>query len=125
MNEYDDQYAKWLEDAEASLDYIGMGVMPVHTKDSMSRYLLHGMPPGGFLTSCLVGDLFAACQMADTANSRNLHAIAQWIMHYAPPECYGSVQKVEAWLADHNAVRSSYVSWLKKKEVWHLMLNTR
>lgn len=123
--EYPDQYAEWLTDDAVGLGYAGMGIMPEHTKDGMRRYIVQGLDPGGFLTACLIGDLYLAVRTADTVNSRNLHAIVEWIMYYAPPGCYGSEAKVANWSKDVDQVRSSYVQWLKKREVWHLMLNTR
>lgn len=75
------------------------GLIPGHMHEGLKAYVMKGLPPGGFLTAVLSNDLKEACGKADSINR---HAIFQWVQFLhndAPALCWGSPDRVEAWIA--------------------------
>ena len=72
--------------------------VPQRTMDGLRCYIEDGTSPGGFLTSVLENNLVNAVCRADTKNTEALRAIVQWVYNCAPSKCWGSKDKVEAWL---------------------------
>ena len=68
------------------------------TEQSLRRYLDHRISPGGFLTAVLSNDLLEAMQYADRESREELFAIVCWLVRYFPSGCWGSPQRVHAWL---------------------------
>jgi hypothetical protein len=64
----------------------------------LRRYIEHGIPPGHFMTAVLSNDLMEALKRADNENINRLPDYGMWLYNCAPTECYGSPQKVEAWI---------------------------
>lgn len=77
----------------------GQGPIPPHTLEGLRRYIDERMPVGGFLTSVLENDLTQAFGRADPENLACLYQIVQWVYMEAPAPCWGSPEKVAAWLA--------------------------
>ena len=73
--------------------------VPSHTAEALANYWIRGWEPGGFLTSMLMGDLFAATARADHWNKDALGHIAQMIVDVGPPGSWGSEYAVKNWLA--------------------------
>lgn len=67
--------------------------------DGLQRYIRHGVQPGQFLMAVLSNDLKEACARADLGNMRNLPAYVAYLYNKAPAPCWGSPEKVLAWLA--------------------------
>lgn len=66
----------------------------------VKRYILYGMPAGSFFTSVLAGDFFAMSVRSHPMNSwPALMKLGKWMLNAAPPECFGSYNKVAAWEA--------------------------
>lgn len=88
-------------DAEAIKQMIepGRHLIPAHMWGGVERYLLHGIPPGGFLTAVLSNDLMGAFGKADDENTAAMRNWAMFIYNYMPNGCHGSPEKVRAWLA--------------------------
>lgn len=84
---------------EASIMCIDYTGLPEHMVDPMRRYIEVKMQPGGFLTSVLANDLMVACATADFTNRGRLFDIVQWLYNEAPSDCWGSPEKVKAWLS--------------------------
>jgi hypothetical protein len=72
--------------------------LPPRMWGGIERYLAHGIPPGHFLTAILEGDLFESCSRADDENISMLSQYARFLYNCVPGGCYGSKQKVEAWI---------------------------
>lgn len=65
---------------------------------SMELWVLHGIEPGGFLESVMVNDLFSAAAKSHPANKwSTIVELVKWLNFVAPPECYGTVEKMKAW----------------------------
>ncbi len=65
---------------------------------ALLNYINHGHPIGDFLNAVLCNDLSEACGRADAENPRNLPAYTVFLYNEAPSTCYGSKEKVAAWL---------------------------
>lgn len=84
------------------LDFDGFDV-PEHTKGALTRYLLFGLQPGGFLTAMLEGDgsgahLSYCVGLADEQNQLAIMEIRRWIEHYMPTDTYGSQKAVRDYI---------------------------
>ena len=76
-------------------------MLPVSTKIQIDAYVDQGVPPGDFLYAVLTSNLFEAAMHTDAVNGPNLSDICMYIYNYTPAVCWGSVEKVEAWLKLH------------------------
>ena len=59
--------------------------IPAHLRPSIARYLVRGIPPGGFLDAVFRGDLFTASLRADDISIAGLGYVARFVMIFAPP----------------------------------------
>lgn len=62
----------------------------------LRRYFDQRIPTGDFLAAVLRNDLCDAVGRA--AHLGDLHGLILWLYHYTPPACWGSPEKVAAWL---------------------------
>ena len=67
--------------------------IPEHLRGGLARWLIHGLPPGSFLSSAIAGDLFAAAAHADYISLANLGYLARFIDIFWPPDAKGAVSK--------------------------------
>lgn len=65
---------------------------------SIMDYVNHGVPPGDFITAVLSNDLKEAFGRADSFNSANMKLIVEFCYNYIPAGCWGSPERVKAWL---------------------------
>jgi len=79
--------------------------VPVHLRPGLVRYIDHGVVPGGFLFALLCNDMAKAAKKADALSLAALPYLAGWLETHAPEACWGSLAKVNRWLADHAAQR--------------------
>lgn len=77
----------------------GLAIIPEHCRVGMRRYIDEHIRPGGFLSAVLSNDLMSALRTADELNSVCLGKYAKFLHYYAPQDCYGSREKVAAWVA--------------------------
>jgi hypothetical protein len=80
-------------------------IIPEHMGEALDEYVDRGRPVGDFLYAVLTNDLFEACGRADMHNAPNLTAYCAWLYNEAPSQCYGSREKVVAWLKRHQEER--------------------
>ena len=73
-------------------------LIPEYMRESVDAYISQGRPVGHFLTALLSGDLFEALARADDTNVRWLREYGVFLYNYAPSGCYGSPEKVRAWI---------------------------
>ena len=76
------------------------------TIDALIRYAEKGIPPGGFLRGVLTNNFSEAVGRADEDNRRALYAIHIFVYNEMPADCWGSVEKVNAWI-DHNGLEGN------------------
>ena len=72
--------------------------LPEGLRGGIERYIEHGIRPGSFLEAVLTNDLFSAFGRADLINRHRMFDICMWIYNEAPSQCWGSKEKVEAWI---------------------------
>lgn len=70
--------------------------------ESLYNYIDAGVPCGGFLTAVLCNDLKESFGRADDFNRDHLFDIVQFLYNKAPAPCWGSPDKVKAWVEKHN-----------------------
>ena len=72
--------------------------IPSHMMEGIQRYIEHGIPPGDFLTAVITNDFQGAVGRADDENQHHLPAYAAYFYNEAPSECWGSDEKMIAWI---------------------------
>jgi hypothetical protein len=72
--------------------------IPERMMDGINLYVEHGIPPGDFLCAVITNDLSEACGRADDENIDNLPAYVAYFYNEAPSLCWGSVEKMQAWI---------------------------
>lgn len=72
--------------------------IPERVMGAIQRYIEEGCPPGHFLTAVICNDLQEACGRADDENLANLPAYVSYFYNKAPASCWGSPQKMAAWI---------------------------
>jgi hypothetical protein len=71
-----------------------------HLLPGIRRYVDHHIETGSFLRSVLSNDLRGACQLAADVGTRwALFELVTYLEEEIPPECWGSPERVAAWLA--------------------------
>ena len=86
----------------APVDYSALALrygIPDHMIGGLRRYIEHKVGPGDFLMAVLCNDLRRACERADDTNIKLLVNYVRFLYNDAPSQCWGSAEKVKAWLA--------------------------
>lgn len=73
--------------------------LPEDTQAQIDAYVKNHEEPGHFITAVLSNDLKGAIARADMDNLRNLPAIVAYCHNRIPGRCWGSREKVAAWIA--------------------------
>lgn len=74
--------------------------VPMHDRDSIERYIEHGIIPGSFLQAIICNDLRMAVSQADRVNTAFIPTIVRWFYNYAPSQCCGSKGRMMAWAGE-------------------------
>lgn len=82
-------------------------LLPAHMRSGTKDYIEHGTPPGGFLRKVLENDLVGAFVAADAINSVQMEYWSIFLWNYAPTNCWGSPEKVDAWIEMHRQRQSN------------------
>lgn len=80
--------------------------IPPHMREGLMLYITHAIEPGSFMTSVLCNDLKRAVECADHININNIPNYIHWLVNYAPPECYGSLEAVKNWKGTSQELKS-------------------
>jgi len=72
--------------------------VPEQLHDGLVHYIGERRHVGQFLTAVLSNDLKDACARADNVCQVHLHSLIFFLYNYAPGDCWGSRDKVTAWL---------------------------
>ena len=72
--------------------------MPNHLTEKFELYINEHIDPGKFLTAIFANDMIGAIDHADFRSISNFPYFAYILKHFAPPECFGSYEKVKAWI---------------------------
>lgn len=85
--------------------------------ESLRQYRDEGWPVGDFLRALLSNDLLEAVGRADHHNIWLLPIYVGFLYNEMPSPAWGSREKVDAWLAQHQARRANKGSALSAPEV--------
>lgn len=72
--------------------------VPEHLADGLRDYIVDRIETGGFLRAVLENDLREACARADEVSRAFLFDIVSFLYNEAPSTCWGSPERVAAWL---------------------------
>lgn len=78
---------------------------PPIIRESLDRYVSHGVPPGDFLRAVLENDLKEAIGRADWINGPAIHHIVSYCYNELPSPSWGSPERVAAWLEEKQRER--------------------
>lgn len=81
--------------------------IPQHMQLALRRYVLEGIKPGDFLTAVICNDLRNAVFRADDENYPLLKLYLQWFYNISPESCWGSPEKMGAWMHERAAENSA------------------
>lgn len=76
------------------VEYDGIG----HLADGLEAYARDGYPPNAFLRAVLENNLFSAVEKADMRNTLILPQLITFVYRELPAACWGSPEKVTAWI---------------------------
>jgi len=77
--------------------FLAQSPVPKNLHDGLEYYLFDHILPGGFLQAVLANDLMLTCARADAVCREHLVEILAFLHFFAPPETYGSPERVLAW----------------------------
>lgn len=63
--------------------------VPVHLHDEITRYLIYGEKPQGFVAGVIEDDLYRTVLTADDKSKSKLTEIVKWFHDFAPKGSYG------------------------------------
>lgn len=72
--------------------------IPDHMKEGLRLYVEEHQPPGDFLRAVICNDLQEAVCRADSENLENLPAYVLFFYNEVDARCWGSKERMEAWL---------------------------
>lgn len=72
--------------------------IPERMMGGIARYIEQGIIPGSFLTAVICNDLADAVGRADEENMANLPAYVAYFDNEAPATCWGSRERMAAWV---------------------------
>lgn len=74
--------------------------LPDYMQGSAREYVEDGYVSGGFLRAVLENDLTKSFGYADSENKKRIEDWALWLFNDAPSACWGSKDKVDAWIKE-------------------------
>ena len=86
-------------------DVLAQSEIPEGMHDGIVLYLLHGLPPGNFLSAVLSNDLAEAVNRADEQNAKALAAYVKFIYQHFPINAWGTAQHVSDWMNYRRAAK--------------------
>ena len=77
------------------IDYSGL---PASLQGGVKRYIEQRQTPGHFLSAVICNDLQGAIAHFSIQEGHSLRDIVVWFYNNAPSTCWGSREKMDAWL---------------------------
>lgn len=78
----------------------GRYLIPPHMWNSVTRYFINHIAPGGFLTAVLSNQLMEAFDRADDVNAAAMRDWCAFLYNYAPSSSYGSPELFSQWVKE-------------------------
>ena len=72
--------------------------VPDHLFHGIKLYVTKRIQTGSFLQAVLENNLVYSMFYADAISANSIQSIAKLIYNHVPSKCWGSKEKVEAWL---------------------------
>ena len=85
-----------------------MSAVPQALQSGLAHYCAARRPMGSFLTAVVSNDLYEAIARADQDSRLGLANVVFFLYNYAPGECWGSPEKVAAWLGSQDPVPENF-----------------
>lgn len=79
-------------------------LLPEHMRPGARLWIEQGVLPGDFMQAVLRNEFADAVTRADATNQMVLRSYAHFL-YTAPPACWGSQAKMEAWATHHGLAR--------------------
>jgi len=93
-----------LQKFQRSFDHFDMSI---DFMQDLYNYVIMGFDPGSFFTAIFANDFVGACHRSHPCNSwSDIRETGKWLTFEAPEQCWGSYEKVEAWLKLDNETRT-------------------
>ena len=68
--------------------------------ENLYDYYINGWHPGGFFESVLCNDMHRAmCRSHQMNDLRAIIGVCKWLINFAPPESFRTIENVNAWIA--------------------------
>lgn len=96
--------SKEVKDMVAKADEAGV---PRHLIPGLMDYIHNGVPTGSFLNAVLTNNLRMSVLNADNESRKGIVELVQFMWGEAPAKCWGSEERVRAWL-DHGGLSGLY-----------------
>ena len=80
-------------------------MIPERAKETIDLYVEHGCEPGSFIYAVLTNNLIGAIGRADEHNLANIRSICQYVYNDITSECWGSEEKVKAWMEKRRIIK--------------------
>ena len=78
--------------------------IPAWTRGELVRFLVYGIPTGGYLMAVLSNDLKATFAQGDDESLEGLKGLMTWLHSFAPAVAKGSKESYRAWLAQEGKI---------------------
>jgi len=98
LNTLYDSLSRTSEESKSEVYFFRGFYIPDRMMQGIERYVKHYVRPGGFLQAVICNDLKESVGRADDTNMRNLPAYVSYFYNEAPGNCWGSLERMEAWL---------------------------
>lgn len=89
--------------------------------ESLAWYLMYALPPGGFMSALLKNSpIVEVVRRGDIENCKRTHYYIDWLINHAPDECWGSDEKVNAWL-NKSPEFLKFSEEILKQQTWEII----
>uniref|UniRef100_A0A6M3K816 Uncharacterized protein n=1 Tax=viral metagenome TaxID=1070528 RepID=A0A6M3K816_9ZZZZ len=95
--------------------YSGRFCVPNYMRESVLNYIEHGIPVGDFLTAIICNNLKESYLCADENNLLNIPAYVNFFYNHAPSTCWGSKEKMDAWIKQKQEERNEELANSEKR----------
>lgn len=95
--------------------------LPSHTMETLDRYFIMGLRPGGFVSAMIAEDFKKALASADHVNRARFWYVATWLMRYAPEGSTGSYEILTDWCKNKDGIQSAHKDEAEKAFEWRTL----
>jgi siroheme synthase (precorrin-2 oxidase/ferrochelatase) len=85
--------------------------------DTLERWLLYGLEPGGLYKSILTNDLYMAAQRLHPDIKHHLADMTKFVVYHMPRDSYGSEKFYKAWRDNKNNRRERFLKEYRNRKI--------